>query len=640
MVHDETIGAVEGHQPSAGSSTNSALRQIDAAEAGKFLALLDPDAEVFLFASGDDDKERRKRSAQNSKTSRGDVSWQHRRCTLPQARHWLQKRQQNGWGAFVAVQAMKGKSARKSDVDYIRAVYADLDMPEPRQPWPIAPSATVETSPGRYQVYWLVDPEEPIDSDDFTAIMKVVVDVYGSDANAKDIARRLRLPGTWNQKPSRPPHLVRIVQETGARYSRRELLTAFPPPPPRSASKSAPGVSSSCAKSTSALMRLAGPNDDGPLFAISPDEYNPWICVGMALHAVAGGSHEGLLLWERWSSRSAKWEKGACDQKWSSFGREKGVSAGTILHMAKERGWKPLSRSPARLTHTPNDSTADDANDPDALKNLEFDTDICVETAVNALVKGVLHPGDLAVLYGPPAAGKTFAAIDLAYHIAHGKPYAGRRVRRAPVLYVGLEGQRGLRHRILACRDLFDSAGKMFARLTLHTPLGRDTGKGGEREIVRHAQRLAKEAGQEVGLIVVDTLARAIAPDDENTAKDMSAFINRCSSIASATGAAILIVHHPGKDEGRGMRGSSVLLGACDATLRLAVNGGVRTLEAEKIKEASSGRLLNFRLRPVVLGTDDDGDEITTCVVEVTNEDIPSRALLAGSQAANALAEL
>ena len=32
--------------------------------------------------------------------------------------------------------------------------------------------------------------------------------------------------------------------------------------------------------------------------------------------------------------------------------------------------------------------------------------------------KGVLHPVDIGALYGPSGVGKTFAAIDLAYHIA------------------------------------------------------------------------------------------------------------------------------------------------------------------------------------------------------------------------------
>src|SRR5690242_4804727 len=49
---------------------------------------------------------------------------------------------------------------------------------------------------------------------------------------------------------------------------------------------------------------------------------------------------------------------------------------------------------------------------------LEFDDEITIDTKVDALVKGLLHPGDIAALYGPSGMAKSFVAIDLGYHIA------------------------------------------------------------------------------------------------------------------------------------------------------------------------------------------------------------------------------
>jgi hypothetical protein len=52
---------------------------------------------------------------------------------------------------------------------------------------------------------------------------------YGSDRNAQDLARVLRLPGFYHRKGK--PHLVKVDEDTGKRYARADLLKAFPPVP-------------------------------------------------------------------------------------------------------------------------------------------------------------------------------------------------------------------------------------------------------------------------------------------------------------------------------------------------------------------------------------------------------------------------
>ena len=71
---------------------------------------------------------------------------------------------------------------------------------------------------------------------------------------------------------------------------------------------------------------------------ISPDNYQDWIKVGMAL------KHEGypLSLWDQWSSGSSKYRPGECERKWRSFSDHSSmVTAGTIIRMAKENGYDP-----------------------------------------------------------------------------------------------------------------------------------------------------------------------------------------------------------------------------------------------------------------------------------------------------------
>ena len=61
-----------------------------------------------------------------------------------------------------------------------------------------------------------------------------------------------------------------------------------------------------------------------------------WIAVGMAL------KEEGFpcSVWDDWSRNDSRYHAGECEKKWAGFhGNGKPIKAGTIVQMAKERGW-------------------------------------------------------------------------------------------------------------------------------------------------------------------------------------------------------------------------------------------------------------------------------------------------------------
>ena len=65
-----------------------------------------------------------------------------------------------------------------------------------------------------------------------------------------------------------------------------------------------------------------------------------WISVGMAL------KEEGYpcSIWDDWSQNDVRYKPGECEQKWSSFrGASTPVKGGTIIQIAKDRGWAPFS---------------------------------------------------------------------------------------------------------------------------------------------------------------------------------------------------------------------------------------------------------------------------------------------------------
>ncbi len=128
--------------------------------------------------------------------------------------------------------------------------------------------------------------------------------------------------------------------------------------------------------------------------------------------------------------------------------------------------------------------------------------------------------------------------------------------------------------------------------------------------------RLAETSGEAVVLIVIDTMARAVAGDDENSASDAAAFLEkRVAEIQRQTGAAVMVVHHSGKEVSRGMRGSNAVFAAADLVMCVDAH---KSVTAEKVKDGHDGHLCSFVLAPCVLGQDEDSDNITSCTVEIS----------------------
>ena len=65
-----------------------------------------------------------------------------------------------------------------------------------------------------------------------------------------------------------------------------------------------------------------------------------WLRVGMAVHAETGGSEEGFALWDDWArSCTEKYEVSTQRKTWRAFRSGKGVTRGTLVHVAREHGY-------------------------------------------------------------------------------------------------------------------------------------------------------------------------------------------------------------------------------------------------------------------------------------------------------------
>lgn len=237
-------------------------------------------------------------------------------------------------------------------------------------------------------------------------------------------------------------------------------------------------------------------------------------------------------------------------------------------------------------------------------------------------VRGVLPFEGIGAIFGPSGSGKSFLTLDMLASVASGGEWFGCRVKPAPVLYIALEGEAGIAQRLKAYEMKHGPVVSGF-RFMLQAL---DIRNAGDRADLVEA---IKGAGWYGGVLCLDTLNRAAPGMDENDSKSMGEVIGAAKAIQAELGGLVLLVHHTGKDATRGMRGHSSLHAALDAAIEVCRDGDRREWKMHKSKDGEDGEAHPFRLDVVDVGTDDEGEPITSCVVapEESAGDAVRRAL-------------
>lgn len=232
------------------------------------------------------------------------------------------------------------------------------------------------------------------------------------------------------------------------------------------------------------------------------------------------------------------------------------------------------------------------------------------------LLRGWLVRDTLAAIVAPSGAGKTFLAIDWACHVATGKPWGGRHVHQGAVYYLAGEGMNGLRKRTAAWeahhKHPLGNAPLMLAD-GLPTLADLSNTEAIIQSIHESADELFYRTGSEPTLIVIDTLARAMAGADENSSRDMGALIGGLDRIRQQWGCTVLVLHHTGHAASDRARGSSAFHAALDSEFMITPGKKSFTIRATKCKdwEAPTPLTLQWAEVEITVPNDDpDGPKL------------------------------
>lgn len=248
----------------------------------------------------------------------------------------------------------------------------------------------------------------------------------------------------------------------------------------------------------------------------------------------------------------------------------------------------------------------------------------------NWIIKHVVPAEAFATIIGHPGCGKSFLALDMALHIATGQEWQGRKVKQGLVVYLAAEGQRGQMNRVEAWRRKHGGDKLPFALIPVAVNM-RDA-KADIPKLIQTIEAACERAGLPLAALIIDTLNRTFGGGDEN-GEDMGEYIDNSQKVRAHFGCTTIVVHHvPKNAENPSERGHSSLRGAIDTSLLVSSDPetGVRTLRCLKQKDGEDGWQSQFKLGVVELGMDEDGDPVTSCVVEPAESDMAAARSFTG----------
>lgn len=181
------------------------------------------------------------------------------------------------------------------------------------------------------------------------------------------------------------------------------------------------------------------------------------------------------------------------------------------------------------------------------------------------------------------------------------------------MVYIAAEGAAGLRKRKIGFEQTHDKLPESVPFYLISATPNLGTGQDDLAGLIASIEA----AGVKPGLIVIDTLVQSIGAGDENGA-GMIQFVANATALANHFKCLVAAVHHVGLGDDKRLRGHTSLLGAIDVQILCERKEGAlsATLTLQKLKDEASGIKLTAHFSRVIIGRDEDSDEVSTLIVD------------------------
>lgn len=272
----------------------------------------------------------------------------------------------------------------------------------------------------------------------------------------------------------------------------------------------------------------------------------------------------------------------------------------------------------------------------------------------NFLIYPLVMEGDVIVLSAEPKAGKTLTAMSICLHAAAGVAFgdltpldAKGNLKKIPIVYFALEGQGAVRKRIKGWLSMYKARYNLsddpddLRIFVVERPINLAVGEA-KQELVDKlmlTEAFFKRKGWGgIGMVVFDTLTKAMPGKDQNSVEDTSEVFNVVDMMREVDlNPAVMFIHHNNKNS-KSPRGSSNILAEPDTIVSVnkvdepvMMNGqpvDVVEMSIYMARAIDDGQVYRFATHNVEIGENSQGIMERAPVQEVLEnyQAMPSQA--------------